>query len=130
MLLNTLCDLGERSRRAEVAQQMLDRRFRVALNVNAALNADVKAFMEDELTARCATLDIPVLLVAGYEDPRPPFAIDSLAQALPRAELVVMPGTGHLPWLEDPDRLRAVLRQFVTRVTQASTTPPRLRGAP
>jgi proline iminopeptidase len=60
-----------------------------------------------------------VLIVAGDEDPRPPFAVVSLAEALPRAALVVMPGTGHLPWSDDTGALRAVLRQFVKRLAQA-----------
>lgn len=115
-LLNTLCDLGVRARRAEVAEQMVDRRFRVAGEVNAALNADVKARSQEEVAARCRTIDVPVLVVAGEEDPRPPYAVDSLVAALPRAELVVMPGVGHLPWLEDPDRLRALLRRFLSDV--------------
>jgi proline iminopeptidase len=97
---------------------MIDRRFRIAREVNAALNADVKAFTEEELTARCRTLDVPVLIVAGEEDPRPPFAVDSLGRSAAPG-LVVMPGVGHLPWLEDPDGPRAVLRQFVTRVARA-----------
>lgn len=117
-ILHTLCDLGVRARRAAVAEHMVDRRFRVAGEVNAALNADVKALSEAELAARCRTLDVPVLVVAGGEDPRPPFAVDSLVAALPRAELVVMPGVGHLPWLEDPDSLRAQLRRFLTEVAE------------
>jgi proline iminopeptidase len=60
-----------------------------------------------------------VLVVAGEEDPRPPFAVDSLVAALPRAELVVMPGVGHLPWLEDPAGLRALLRRFLADVADA-----------
>jgi len=114
--LHTLCDLGVRSRRAEVAEQIVDRRFRVAGEVNAALNADVKAFTEEDLVARCLTLDVPVLVVAGEEDPRPPFAVDSLVAALPRAELAVMSGVGHLPWLEDPDGLRRLVRRFLAGV--------------
>lgn len=114
--LHTLCDLGVRSRRAEVAEEMVDRRFRTARDVNAELNADVKVLSEEELATRCRTLDVPVLVVAGEEDPRPPFAVDSLVAALPRAELIVMPGVGHLPWLEDPEGLRALLRQFLAKV--------------
>ena len=117
--LHTLCDLGVRSRSAEVAEQMVDRRFRVAADVNAALNADVKTFSEVELAARCRTLDVPVLVVAGEEDPRPPFAVDSLVASLPRAELAVMPRVGHLPWLEDPDGLLALLRGFLADVAVA-----------
>ena len=116
--LHTLCDLGVRARRVEVALQMVDHRFRVAGEVNAALNADVKSLSEADLAARCSTLDVPVLVVAGEEDPRPPFAVDSLIAALPRAELVVMPGVGHLPWLEDPDGLRVLLRRFLTEAAQ------------
>lgn len=95
---------------------MLDRRFRTARDVNAELNAALKALGEEELATRCRRLDVPVLVVAGAEDPRPPFAVESLVAALPRAELVVMPGVGHLPWLEDPDGLRALLRQFLANV--------------
>lgn len=114
VFLNTLCDLGLRARRAEVAQQMVDPRFRIARDVNAAINADTKAFGEEELVRRCRSLDVPVLVVAGEEDPRPPFAVDSLVAALPQAELVVMPGVGHLPWLEDNEGFRSVLRRFLT----------------
>jgi proline iminopeptidase len=117
--LHTLCDLGVRSRRAEVAEQMLDRRFRTARDVNAELNAHVKALKEEDLARRCRTLDVPALVVAGEEDPRPPLAVDSLVGALPRAELVVMPGVGHLPWLEDPEGLRAVLRRFPGSIVDA-----------
>jgi proline iminopeptidase len=114
--LHTLCDLGARSRRVDVAEQIVDRRFRVAGNVNAELNADGKTRTEDELARRCRTLDVPVLVVAGEEDPRPPFAVDSLVAALPDAERVVLSGVGHLPWLEDPEALRTVLRGFLSRV--------------
>ena len=117
--LHTLCDLGVRSRRPEVARKMLERRFRTASDVNAQLNADVKTLNEEERTELCRTLDVPVLILAGEEDPRPPFAVDSMVAALPRAELVVMPGVGHLPWLEDPEGLRALLRQFLATVAGA-----------
>ena len=116
VFLNALCDLGLRSRRAEVAEQMVDPRFRIALDVNAAINADTKTLGEDELVKRCRSLDVPVLVVAGDEDPRPLFAVDSLVEALPRAQLVVMPGVGHLPWLEDDEGVRAVLRRFLTGI--------------
>lgn len=115
-LFQVLCDLGVRSRRVEVAEQMLDRRFRISREVNAELGAAVKALPEAELVARCRRLTVPVLVVAGEEDPRPPPAVDSLVAALPRAELTVMAGVGHLPWLEDAEGLRACLRHFLLRV--------------
>jgi proline iminopeptidase len=32
---------------------------------------------------------------------------------MPRAELRLLDGVGHMPWVEDPDGLRSVLRGFL-----------------
>lgn len=38
---------------------------------------------------------------------------DSLAAALPEARRVVLPGVGHIPWLEAPEPSFAALRGFL-----------------
>jgi proline iminopeptidase len=40
--------------------------------------------------------------------------------ALPRAELVLLDGIGHLPWLEDPVPFGRIAREFVTRAAVAA----------
>jgi proline iminopeptidase len=80
---------------------------------NAALGAETKTWREDDLLAHCQMLDMPVLLVHGAEDPRPAWALDSLIAALPRAELRLLDGVGHMPWVEDLDGLRSVVRAFL-----------------
>jgi proline iminopeptidase len=78
--------------------------------------ADVKRKLATtDLAARCRALDVPVLIVDGPDDIRPRWAVDSLHEALPRAERVSLTGAAHLPWAEDPDGFRRAVSSFLTR---------------
>jgi pimeloyl-ACP methyl ester carboxylesterase len=66
---------------------------------------------------RVAALDVPLLIVHGTADPCPHCAVDSLADALPRATVHKLSDLGHLPWLEDPAPVRAMLRAFIQEVS-------------
>ncbi|PSL53063.1 alpha/beta hydrolase family protein [Saccharothrix carnea] len=55
-----------------------------------------------ELLARCRGLTVPTLIVDGTADARSRCAADSLAEALPDVARVVLPGAGHVPWVESP----------------------------
>jgi hypothetical protein len=61
---------------------------------------------------------VPVLLVHGDAGPRPLAAVEALARALPRAELVVLRGVGYFPLLEAPEALRRVARGFLASLPQ------------
>ncbi len=93
--------------------EALDRPFRVNMQANAQLNAERKTWSEEDLVRRCRTLHVPSLVVHGREDSRPPWAVDSLVEALPRVSSVVLEGVGHLPWLEAPDAFRSTARSFL-----------------
>jgi proline iminopeptidase len=64
--------------------------------------------------AKFAELTVPVLVLAGGEDisPRPEEAAD-LAAAFGNAQLVVQPGAGHYPWIDDPELFRRTLVAFL-----------------
>ncbi len=87
---------------------------RSAQAVNAALNHEAKTTVETDLLAACHELDVPVRVVHGLADPRPLWAVTPMAEALPRAELVVLEGVGHLSWLEDPAAFASATCDFVT----------------
>ena len=74
-----------------------------------------RTWREADLVAECQALSVPVLIIDGAADLRPRWAVDSLEQALPRVTRVILPGAGHLPWLEWPaeftSRLVAWLRE-------------------
>ena len=76
----------------------------------------MKSWSEPELRRRCASLDRPVLIVHGLDDPRPAWAVDPPGVSSPRAETVVMEDVGHLPWLEAPEEFYGVLRRFLVAV--------------
>jgi proline iminopeptidase len=110
-ILNWLPDYatdGE-ARAAELASSP----FHLNREVNRALNAETKRWREAELARQAAELTMPVLLVHGMLDPRPHWAIDSLADALPNATVCKLPDAGHLTWVEAPDETTATIRTFV-----------------
>ncbi|WP_331766191.1 alpha/beta hydrolase [Embleya sp. NBC_00896] len=79
-----------------------------------ALFATEGAF--DPQTTRTALADCaaPVLLLAGEFDLNsPPRSVAEFAELFPHATLVVQPGAGHYPWLDDSDRFTATTAAFL-----------------
>ncbi|HZU19657.1 MAG TPA: alpha/beta fold hydrolase [Gaiellaceae bacterium] len=61
-----------------------------------------------------ASLGIPALVVVGEDDKADFRAIAlHLAEEIPHAELVTVPGAGHLVGLDAPDELNALLLEFL-----------------
>ncbi|MGN5636937.1 alpha/beta fold hydrolase [Streptomyces sp. AC154] len=72
------------------------------------------AFEPDATRAAIAAHGAPVLLLAGEFDLNsPPRAVAEYAALFPDATLVVQPGAGHYPWIDDADRFRAAVSEFL-----------------
>lgn len=64
--------------------------------------------------ARLEELSTPVLVVLGvYDVPGINDRGRELARRAPNARLIVLPGVAHVPALEDPEALAALIRRFV-----------------
>jgi pimeloyl-ACP methyl ester carboxylesterase len=76
--------------------------------------ADVEPEVRWPETAPLSTLAVPTLVVVGDED-KPDFRAiaEHLADEIPRAELAVVPGAGHLVGVEQPDALNRLLLEFL-----------------
>jgi pimeloyl-ACP methyl ester carboxylesterase len=62
------------------------------------------------------TITVPAMVVVGADDQiTPPDLAREMADAMPDAELVVVPGAGHLSPLENPDAVTAALVRWLTR---------------
>jgi len=61
-----------------------------------------------------AKITAPVLMISGNEDLVNPIDKHAavLAKAMPKAKLEVLDGIGHLPEVEAPDKVNAMLRPF------------------
>jgi pimeloyl-ACP methyl ester carboxylesterase len=68
-----------------------------------------------------SSLDVPALVIVGEEDVlTPPSEAEQLAELLPIAQLVRIPGAGHLTPLEQPARVNEELMVFLSRTAPAS----------
>lgn len=64
-----------------------------------------------------SSLDVPALVIVGEEDVlTPPSEAEELAELLPIAQLVRLPGAGHLTPLEQPARINEELIVFLSHV--------------
>jgi pimeloyl-ACP methyl ester carboxylesterase len=62
------------------------------------------------------TIAVPTLVLVGAEDVlTPPGEAATMAAAIPRARLDVIPGAGHLANIENPGAANAALRAFLAR---------------
>ncbi|MER5263767.1 alpha/beta hydrolase [Actinosynnema sp. NPDC002837] len=95
-------DFADPATARQRAEELTTPWFGVNEEANAALNAEARERDEEEMIARCRDLPVPTLIVDGAADVRPRWAVDSLAAALPDVARVVLPGAGHLPWVESP----------------------------
>ncbi len=86
----------------------------VSDEANEKVGTDWKSYTTDsEFQQSVYNLSMPVLFLHGACDPRPSHFIETLAAKLPRGPFVSIPESGHYPWVEKPDEVKAALRQFV-----------------
>ncbi len=77
----------------------------------------IEATTHYERVAALAEVAVPVQLIVGADDKlTPPALSESMADALPDAELAIIPQAGHLSNLERPAAFNTALRRFLERV--------------
>jgi proline iminopeptidase len=60
-----------------------------------------------------ATLDRPVLIVQGHQDPIGDKTAEDIQRAIKSSVLKYINQCGHLPWVEQPDQFRRILAEFL-----------------
>ena len=66
-----------------------------------------------ELRRKLKALNVPTLILHGLHDPIPLRWAEELAMVIPQSRLIVLQKSGHLPYLEEPDRTLGALRRFL-----------------
>lgn len=68
-----------------------------------------------DLTRTASELRVPALVIVGELDPSTPVATaEALRDAIPGAQLAVIPGAAHIPLVEHPEAVTAAIRAFLT----------------
>jgi 3-oxoadipate enol-lactonase len=78
------------------------------------------AIRDADYTASSAKLDVPTLCICGTEDKATtPELMRSTAALIPGARLALVEGAGHLPCIEAPDALAALILEFTAETVDA-----------
>jgi 3-oxoadipate enol-lactonase len=90
----------------------------VVSNTRDRIKAAVTAMKErHDSTPLLAKIDVPALVVHGSEDTLiPPAEAEGMHRAIRHSQLELMPGSGHLPNLEQPRAFDATLTQFLNKL--------------
>lgn len=88
-------------------------------NTTQAIASAVRAMkLREDATTWLAAITCPTLVICGAEDVlTPPADSEVLAAGIPGAELVVIPGAGHLSNLESPMKFTESLHRFLGRIS-------------
>jgi 3-oxoadipate enol-lactonase len=101
------------SQRPEIARRAFDLSRRIEPRGAAALlrGMAMRAASDDI----APDLEMPMLMIAGARDAVIPIEeARAVARAFPKGRLVVCEHSGHLPMLEEPDRVTESLAEFLT----------------
>ena len=99
---------------AEVVAGFLDS---MATHQPAGFRAVVRAMAETDLRDVLSQIDVPTLVLAGDQDVRAPLEVaEALHAAIPRSELVVLAGTGHVCSVEAPEGFNSAVSTFLRRL--------------
>lgn len=91
----------------------------------ATYRAALRAIVGFDRRADLARIAVPTLLLAGEHDRNAaPAVMQRMAQAIPGAEYVCLPGVGHLANMEAPAPFHAALLDFLRRRAPAAATHP------
>jgi pimeloyl-ACP methyl ester carboxylesterase len=95
--------------------EMVEERKRVLLGIDPKAFTDAcKILQEADLVPLLHRLNVPTLVVCGeFDQATPPALTRMVAQKVPNARYVELPGCGHCPPLEQPDAFIAAITEFV-----------------
>ncbi len=80
------------------------------------------AIRDADLTDAARSIRVPTLCVVGDQDgSTPPELVRELSRLIEGSEFEIIEGAGHLPSIEQPDALCALIRKFVGKMMMASS---------
>jgi proline iminopeptidase len=116
--------------RATFADRALAKQWQFGLDPRTAKNMSQVAtlvmgpFVGTDHWNEAATIKVPTLIVHGAQDVMPLGMPRELSRTIPGAELRLIEGAGHFPWVEKPEQTFGAINAFLTRLnTEAKKVP-------
>ncbi|MCA0046555.1 3-oxoadipate enol-lactonase [Mesorhizobium sp. B283B1A] len=82
-----------------------------------------KAVRDADFTDAAARIEVPTLCIAGDQDgSTPPDLVRSLAALIPGARFEIIRDAGHIPCVEQPEALVALIRGFIASLAPGAET--------
>jgi proline iminopeptidase len=110
--LTWMTDFAEHAPPPAELEEMATTPLSINFSVNRALSR-AELYPSDELLDLSGRCEVPALLIHGSNDPRPDVGAAELADHLPRSHFVRIDGAGHLPWVEQPDAVAHLVKDFI-----------------
>jgi proline iminopeptidase len=102
----------DRKKGLEFASQLKDGMMH--MQVNRLLFGDMaKGY---DLRSGLGSLDRPVLIVHGHQDPIGVKTAEDIHRVIPKSQLEYISRSGHFPWLEQPDAFGSIVTRFLQDV--------------
>ena len=71
-----------------------------------------------DLSDTLPSIGVPTLIVIGEADTiTPPAVGEAMQRAIPKSQLAIIRGAGHMSPMEQPDQVNAVMTRFLIRVS-------------
>ena len=113
MMPNLFAEASTEKRREAIE---LTRQTLIANSPTGIAAASLGMAERPDITPDLPGIETPTLLIVGEDDRISPVEeMQGIAEAIPKAELVVVPEAGHMSPLENPEPVNVAIHNFVTR---------------
>ena len=103
-------------RRDDAALETVVRRMLMEVGAPAFVRQQNAILRRADSRPTLPTISVPTLVLVGADDQlTPPDLSEEMARAIPNADLVIVPGVGHLAPLEQPEAVTQALRRWLAR---------------
>jgi pimeloyl-ACP methyl ester carboxylesterase len=126
---SALVTFRQRAFGTQVAPALVERCMQTMKDTRSSvLYGDWRACAEFDMRESIARAEAPAWVIVGGEDQLTPVAYAHfLAGRLPAARLQIIPGAGHMAFLEHPARIAQGLQQFLAALAAARSAASRVR---
>ena len=109
--------------KAQLADQSLVSKINIVINENTAKNMDAinnfiwAAIGNFDLHNQLEKIGCPTLIMHGRQDPMPIEAAEKINEKLPNSELVIFEDSGHWIYLEEEEKFKSIVIDFIEKVS-------------